>query len=333
VAKATAKKKKSKPASKTVYSVVALSEKTGKAISPSAAKGKQIFYAVKKTKDGKSKITRIQSFDAQTFSKKDLEGLKKSVVEGRGKFIAYEQITGKSRKVAGEVVYKTYKDKKGVVKHRLDKNKKKIPLKQTKLTFGKVGALQRPVLFKGGKRVHATDLGFRSRGKRQIVDNRLLTVLPLSTAKRIHKATITLKGQTIHENVRRIVHGITIKGLKRAGYTGIHAHGEIRIKRKGEKDFVLPISTKTTTPVNLSTAISTAIRRKLAQNDLYFTREADLEDVQDEERKDAKREKRPVKNLKMIGKHQKLLFNSMKDVRADGAKVTFTMQIKGYPPH
>ena len=323
-AKPVFKKPAKKPAAKSSFSAVALS-KAGKVLK--RPKGKDVYYGIAEKRGKKTTVRRIESDDAQKFSKKDLKALDVAVKEGGGKLVWYEERTRKIKKdKKGNTLYKIQTIK-GKTKFKLDKAGRKMPKRETKLTFGKTDRKQRPVLFDKGKRIRELDLGFRKRKKREVIDNRLLVVLPFSTSKRVFKRTVELNKSTIHESLRHATSGVTMKQLKRQGYTGLYAKGQIIIREKGKPDRVLrEVETRSTVVSNLSRYLAYAVRQQLALNNMYFTQSVDLESMMEEDEEEG----RVPKDLYMQA-HLRIFPEYLQNAR-ENARVFVQFSIHGYPP-
>lgn len=254
-AKKTQAKKKSRKASQMptrpkkdhAQTIVPLNPATGKEIKKPKT-GQNVIFGIK---DKRGKITKIESRFHQSFSKEDQNGLQK-IIDRTGKkgFVIYEQLTAKN-----------YEDPKTGLIYKVEK-----------ITFGKKGVGQRPILYANGKRVRELDLGFRKRSKREMVDDLLLHVIK-PDGKFVRD--IHLEGDTIKDTIKNLAVKLTMAQIKNAELEGLYY--EIVLRVRGEEPII--VYGKTETYANMTTDIARSIRFTLANRGLRFTSLLNLQEL------------------------------------------------------
>lgn len=302
----------------------------------SAPKNKEVFYGIR---DSSGKITKIPAQYPQKFSKKDLEGLNKSVKQSDGKnFIFYEEIT---KQPVTETVKKKVKGKIKVVKRPKARKKQGRVLKQdgktvferkTKITYSQAKKEQRPILVTRGKRVRALDIGFKKGDKRARVDASLLKMVDFrrqGQAEYPGKA-ILLEGETIRDTLNNVILPITLKQMKK--YHAIRVDGWLYAQREG-RNVIEPVSFGVDVQVisDFGQQIATAIRYRLADYGYRFTSLVKLYDLSEEHPDYADailkvgKDNKPVEALKPIFPENEFGYP---EARSSGIKVSIRLNIQ-----
>lgn len=244
------------------------------------------------------KITVIQSDEPQNFSKGDLTRIRKELKgSDPQKFVLYEEYTHMiKRDSKGRKLYRKRFDYRTQEEYFVkDDQGRKIPLKRVRLTGGKLGKPQRPVLYEKGKFVRALDIGHREHTRREMVDNRLLTVFKADAE---WSDEYFLEGETIRETLKNMTTNISLKNwklqeierinfqvvVKIRGYDPIAVFGssavEEEIFRLGQtKDKTIRFADKSYILANFSNDVARAIRYRFADHGLRFTSLVNLYEI------------------------------------------------------
>lgn len=267
---------------------------TGKEIK--APKSRQPVRFGMKSPTGK--VTMIETEEPQPFSKEDLARLRKELKGADPeRFVLYEEYTHMiKRDSKGRKLYRRRFDSRTQEEYIVkDEEGRPIPLKRVKLTGGKLGKEQRPVLFERGKFVRALDIGHRIHTRREMVDNRLLTVFKADAE---WSDEYFLEGETIRETLKNMTTNISLKDwklqeierinfqivVKIRGYDPIAVFGSTAVEeevfnlgqvrdktiRFGDKSFVL---------ANFANDVARAIRYRFADHGLRFTSLVNLYEI------------------------------------------------------
>ena len=261
-----------------------------------------MFYGIIGPRGG---LTRIQSEFTQKFSKKDVAGIQREFSKAKGGlFVLYEERTRQTVTKDGKPVYKK---KDG--KYLKTADGKRVPMKRTKLTVGKVGVGQREVLYKRGKRIRASQ-GFVARTKRELVDGYAVQVLePQYKGEMKFKHKMFLTGATILDTVRRLKLPFTPAQMKRNKWIGISTEIEIAVMQGNVRLFDPALTAFAYTDVlsDFALDLGKAIRFKLADHGYRFTSLVTLYELAEEfpEFEDkllfaGSKPRRPVENLDSI---------------------------------
>lgn len=240
----------------------------------------------------------IETEEPQPFSKEDLVRLRKELKGADPeRFVLYEEYTHMiKRDSKGRKLYRRRFDSRTQEEYIVkDEEGRPIPLKRVKLTGGKLGKEQRPVLFEKGKFVRALDIGHRVHTRREMVDNRLLTVFKADAE---WSDEYFLEGETIRETLKNMTTNISLKDwklqeierinfqivVKIRGYDPIAVFGSTAVEeevfnlgqvrdktiRFGDKSFVL---------ANFANDVARAIRYRFADHGLRFTSLVNLYEI------------------------------------------------------
>lgn len=267
---------------------------TGKEIK-APKRGQPIRFGMKSPK---GKITVIQTEEVQKFSKAELNLIRKEL-KGTDpeKFVLYEEYTHEiKRDSRGRKLYRKRFDARTQEEYDvLDEQGRKIPLKRVRLTGGKLGKPQRPVLYEKGKFVRAMDIGHRLHSRREMVDNRLLTVFKADAE---WSDEYFLQGETIRETLKNMTTNISLKDwklqeierinfqvvVKIRGYDPIAVFGstvvEEGVLNLGQvKDKTIKYGDKSFILANFSNDVARSIRYRLADHGLRFTSLVNLYEI------------------------------------------------------
>ncbi len=240
----------------------------------------------------------IQSEEPQNFSKKDLALIRKELKgSDPEKFVLYEEYTRQIKLDSkGRKLYRKRFDARTQEEYYvLDEKGKKIPLRRVKLTGGKPKKPQRPVLYEKGAFVRALDIGHREHTRREMVDNRLLTVFKADAE---WSEDYFLEGDTIRETLKNMTTNISLKDwklqeierinfqvvVKIKGYDPIAVFGssvvEEEVMNLGQvKDKTIKFGDKSFILANFSNDVARAIRYRFADHGLRFTSLVNLYDI------------------------------------------------------
>lgn len=196
------------------------------------------------------KVTPFDMEYPQKFTKKDLAGFNRILgASGKSNFVLYEQKTNY-----------VLRDEKGapVIGSKGQK------LRQYKLSPGSTKAETRPILFSGGKRRRATDVVFRKRSPRELVDATQITSVKEFN---VWHRDIRFTGETLAETVKNIQVDLSKEEIKRHNIDTIFYNVVLKIKGRD------PIIINESMPVyvNYTHSISRSIRFSLANKGLRFT--------------------------------------------------------------
>lgn len=244
------------------------------------------------------KVTVIQAEEPQKFSKEDLTRIRKEL-KGTDpeKFVLYEEYTREiKRDSKGRKLYRKRFDARTQEEYFvLDEQGRKIPLKRVKLTGGRPTKPQRPVLYEKGQFLRALDIGHRTHTRREMVDNRLLTVFKADAE---WSEEYFLEGETIRETLKNMTTNISLKDwklqeierinfqvvVKIRGYDPIAVFGssvvEEEVLNLGQtRDKTIKYGDKSYILANFSNDVARSIRYRFADHGLRFTSLVNLYDI------------------------------------------------------
>ena len=276
------------------HQIVPVHPETGREIKAPKT-GQPVRFGVKPVK---GKIAVIPSEEPQGFAKEDLSRIRKELAGSKpDTFVLYEEYTKRiKRDSKGNKLYlKKFDPRTQEEYFALDEAGKKIPLKSVKLTGGRPDKPQRPVMYVDGKFTRAIDIGHRTHTRREMVDNKLLTVFrPDGNWSQDY----FLEGDTIRETLKNMNVDIMLKNwklqeierinfqvtVKIRGYDPISVFGssvvEEEVLRLGQtRDKTIKYGDKSYILANFVNDVARSIRYRFADHGLRFTSLVNLYDI------------------------------------------------------
>jgi hypothetical protein len=311
------------------YTLVPISTRTGKPLKK-VRTGQMVNLAIVGPKGGMYDLKRAP----QEYFKTDFEKINQILAtQEKPVFELYEQKQKKIKRdpETGKKLYQTNKN--GT--YRLDKNDKKIPIYETKLTAPDPRRRQKPLLFKNNKIVRPLDIGHKTGNKFSQIKE-LQTLKLLRPNKKIMEQV--LQGKTLKEAVSNIRADIDMKHVRKFGLavyynvfcvietpagdrvkipvSGAFRHQELGYQKTDPftVDGKQEIFGKTEINIisNLQSKIAHSIRIMIKNAGYAFTSLRTLETIEKQMERDAKKAKNPDEKEKILSSIKGLYFGNKK---------------------